>query len=309
MLTTRWFDVYFALDFSARSQPSPVRERGDALWLAEVVITDESEAVSSERYFRTRYALYAHLYSRLQEHLEQKKRVFLGVDFALGYPQGFARGLGLNSTAVPAWLATWELLSTLIEDYPNNRNNRFAVAAGLNARLHAPTPGPFWGTPPSRQTTHFRSTAPRFPFVVNETLTLPRLRCTETIARSAQETWKLFGAGSVGSQTLLGIPFIHRLMTEPFFVPHTDIFPFTWHFTPSMSSPRRLVIAEIYPTLTPLALDPTLIKDQSQVRNTALHFAELDQNRALMERFAPPPALSPDSWQACVNEEGWILGL
>jgi hypothetical protein len=308
MSTTRLFDVYFALDFSAKSQPGTVRERADALWLAELVIEGEAPVILGERYFRTRHALYTHLHSRLQEHIQQGQRVFLGVDFALGYPQGFANMLGITEE-VPAWLGIWQLLSTLIEDYPNNRNNRFAVAAMLNARLNAPTPGPFWGTPISRQTPHFRMTAPSYPFVVSNSQILPRLRYTEQIARSAQETWKLFGAGSVGSQTLLGIPFVHRLMRDPLFAAHTDIFPFTWHFTPPTPRPRPLVIAEIYPTLTPLPLDPTLIKDQSQVRNTVRYFADLDQKGLFSERFAPSSTLSADMWDVCVNEEGWIVGL
>lgn len=309
MNATPLFDVYFALDFSAKSQPSPRRERSDALWLAELQTTTEPP-FSVERYFRTRHAVYDYLYERLVYHLTHQHRIFLGVDFALGYPHGFAGALGIDTTSVAAWRTTWELLATLIEDHPNNRNNRFEVAAEMNRRLNAPTPGPFWGTPISRQTAHFRTTAPLYPFVVNDTLTLPRLRHTEQRAtRSAQETWKLFGAGSVGSQTLLGIPFIHRLATTATLAPHTDIFPFTWHGTPASPRPRSLVIAEIYPSLTPIALDPALIKDQSQVRTTVQHFAALDKMGTLSPLFAPPPALTAEEWQHCVNEEGWIVGV
>lgn len=309
MNLTPLFDVYFALDFSAKSQPSPRRERSDALWLAELQ-TSPDPPFSVERYFRTRHAVYDYLYDRLVYHLAYGHRIFVGVDFALGYPQGFAHALGIDTASTRAWQATWELLATLIEDHPNNRNNRFTVAADLNHRLRAPTPGPFWGTPITRQTPHFRATAPRYPFAVNDTLTLPRLRYTEQHAtRSAQETWKLFGAGSVGSQTLLGIPFIHRLATSATLAPHTDIFPFTWHVSASSLSPRSLVIAEIYPSLTPIALDPALIKDQAQVRTTVQHFATLDSVGSLASLLAPPAALTNEEWQHCVNEEGWIVGV
>ncbi len=308
MNITSLFDVYFALDFSAKSTPSPLQERSDALWLAELQVTDTP--FSSEYYFRTRHKVYDYLYERLVYHLNQQHRIFLGVDFALGYPHGFARTLGIDLTPTPAWQATWDLLATLIEDYPDNRNNRFAVAAALNQRLNAPTPGPFWGTPISRQTTHFRTTAPRYPFALNDSLVLPRLRYTEQRAtRPAQETWKLFGAGSVGSQTLLGIPFIHRLANDATLAPHTDIFPFTWHLSRDSTLPRSLVIAEIYPSLTPIAPDPTLIKDRSQVRSTVQHFAALDSTGNFGSLLAPPTTLSSEQWQHCMEEEGWIVGV
>jgi hypothetical protein len=310
MSNTRLFDVYFALDFSARSKPTRRKESPDALWLAELVVEAEGAAlVTSEKYCRTRYEVYAHLLSRLLYHLDHHHRIFLGVDFALGYPQGFARALGLDDT-IPAWKATWELLTALIQEYPNNRNNRFAVASALNARINAPTPGPFWGCPPSQQSPYLLPTSALYPFRVSQTLTLERLRHTERATTAAQPTWKLNGNGSVGGQTLLGIPFLQRLITELAKVTHTDIFPFTWHFRPQVpSAPAQLLVAEIYPSIIRLPLDPILIKDQSQVRNTVLHFATLDREGTLAPSFAPPATLPSEASQQCINEEGWIVGL
>ena len=69
------------------------------------------------------------------------RRVLAGFDFPFGYPRGFAAALTGRAEA----LAVWEYLADRIVDGPDNANNRFEVAAALNARL--PGTGPFWGRP------------------------------------------------------------------------------------------------------------------------------------------------------------------
>ncbi len=66
--------------------------------------------------------------------------------------------------------------------------------------------------------------------------------------------------------------------------------------------------AEIWPGAVELdeALHP--IRDAAQVLSLARHVAELDALGGLAKWFDEPPGLSPALRQACVAQEGWILG-
>ena len=130
----RLFDVYMAVDWSARSAPSPARPTHDALWVAEALV-DEKDAPDSmgETYWRTRQACLAHIRTRLRHHVNHGRRILLGFDFCYGYPAGYAAALGLTGNA-PPWRRIWNEITRLIRDGANNGNNRFAVAAALNER-------------------------------------------------------------------------------------------------------------------------------------------------------------------------------
>src|SRR5690606_9169940 len=70
------------------------------------------------------------------------QRLLIGFDFAMAYPAGFAaRVTGSDDPR-----ALWQWLAEAVEDGPDNRNNRFAVAQRLNA-LFPEGPGPFWSHP------------------------------------------------------------------------------------------------------------------------------------------------------------------
>jgi hypothetical protein len=102
-----------------------------------------------------------HLEKRIAEHVREKGRVFVGFDFPYGFPQGFADSLGLIGSQ--PWRALWHELQWLIEDAhaPDNRNNRFDVAADLNSRCGPPEPGLFWGCPPGRRHAVLEASSPR----------------------------------------------------------------------------------------------------------------------------------------------------
>ena len=77
-------------------------------------------------YFRTRTAAETAL---TQAILEPKGRLLIGFDFPMGYPTGFAARL----TGTPQARAVWRWLAARISDGPKNANNRFEVAAAINA--------------------------------------------------------------------------------------------------------------------------------------------------------------------------------
>src|SRR5262249_31915029 len=140
---------------------------------------------SRETYWRTRASCVAYLRERLVDHVAAGRRVLLGCDFAYGYPAGFATGLGLPGIG-PAWRRTWDALTELSVDDTANGNNRFAVAAALNARCGAPAPGPFWGCPARECSPTLIPTSPRYPYPTGPNVALERLRHTDRAAHGVQ---------------------------------------------------------------------------------------------------------------------------
>src|SRR5207249_2630241 len=104
---TRLFDVYIAVDWSARSVPSPIKPTKDAIWVGEKAALDVEDSTNcGESYWSTRFACRSYLRERLLHHAHVKRRVFIGFDFGYGYPAGLAKALRLDGS-LPAWRKIW----------------------------------------------------------------------------------------------------------------------------------------------------------------------------------------------------------
>lgn len=306
----RLFDVYLAVDWSARSKLSPAAPAQDALWVGEAFAPGLAEAEApKESYWRTRHACRDYLRARLLEHIQAGRRVFIGCDFPYGYPVGLAEALGLSEN-IPPWRRIWNELSRLIADDASNGNNRFEVANALNTRCAGPTPGPFWGCPAGAAFGNLLPTSPLYPYRTHAGPALERLRLTERLARGAQPGWKLYGTGSAGGQALLGIPVVCRLRDDPALAGVSRVWPFETGFTalPAPEDGPAIIHAEIWPGLVPDQLDVALpIRDQAQVRAVARWLARLDDAGQLGTLFNPAHSSEmPDKYS---EEEGWILGV
>jgi molybdopterin-guanine dinucleotide biosynthesis adapter protein len=269
------FDTVIIVDWSAANAPSPARPSADAIWTGLA-----RDGVEDATYHRTRTAAEAAIAAMLDAEVAAGRRVLLGCDFPMGFPAGFAGRLtGFRDTP-----AVWEWLATHIEDAPDNKNNRFDVAAAINARMGGG--GPFWGRPVAQKF----DALPATKAVDYAMLELPERRAVETKVPKAQPVWKLYTTGSVGSQTLMGLPMIHRLAQRG----DVMVWPFEAHDAP-------VVVAEIYPSLlaTAVAKDEDKIKDRAQVRLLARALWRLAQKGRLTPFFDVPDA---------AREEGWILG-
>jgi hypothetical protein len=307
----RLFDVYLAVDWSARSKPSPERESANAVWVGERVIhADLGITSSSETYFRTRSDCRTTLRCWLLEHMTNGRRVLIGFDFGYGYPAGFAAALGLTG-GTPPWRLVWNELSSLIEDNGDNSNNRFAAVGALNHRVGGELPGPFWGCPARVDLPGVLCTGSTYPYRAASGHELPQKRRTETHLPGTQPTWKLSGVGSVGSQTLLGIPTLAALRDDPDLRRVSRVWPFETGFglEPVPSGTPTIVHAEIWPRVVDGKLDPLLaIKDQAEVRAMVEWLSSLDMDGELLPLFQRPQALSVQAAKVAVEEEGWILG-
>lgn len=279
------FDRVLVLDWSAASKPTPTRPSPDAIWLGEATAV----APATARYCRTRAEAAALLHESVAAALAAGERLLIGADFPFGYPAGFAAALTGRAEA----LALWDLLAIHVEDAPDNANNRFALAATLNARF--PGTGPFWGRPAALD-------LPALPERGSARAGhgLPERRLVETRVPSAQPCWKLYTTGSVGSQALLGIPVLARLRAA---------FPGAVAAWPFEDVAAPVVLAEVYPSLldgavrAALDADPGEIKDAAQVKLLAGALARLSAAGAL------GAMLAPDVPTPTLVEEGWILGI
>jgi molybdopterin molybdotransferase len=288
------FDRVIAVDWSARSTPSPVRPVKDAIYICN----QGPGALAHPTYLRTRLAAMDMVHAALDRAIFTGERVFVGFDFGFGYPAGFADRLTGQSKA----LAVWDWLGGQIVDGPDNANNRFTVAAGINALFDGL--GPFWGCPAG-------VTLPGLPDKgsLRHGHGLADRRAVEQVVKSAQSGFKLFTTGSVGSQSLLGLPYLARLRRRY----GADLQ--VWPLETGWGVPQaQIVLAEIYPSLCkpdrPVPLNAQFpnelyhIPDAAQVRDVcdAVQVWSAQPERA----FGRPAGLiDPDRIAA---EEGWIFG-
>jgi hypothetical protein len=282
----RRFALIAIVDWSAAATLGPKRPSADRCWIA----WGTPDARAEPAYFRGRAEAIAFLRDLLAG---TRGAALVGWDF----PHGFPKGSGLaGGRAAAAHLAA------LIEDREDGANNRFEVAAHLNRALgHAP--GPFWGCPADRATRDLSDRRCAF-----EGRGFAEWRLADALLRrrgaGIQSVWKLYTRGSVGSQTLLGLPAIQRLLSDRELAARSRFWPFETQWDRDL---RGVIHAELWPSLAPHRAEPYPIKDARQVaaaRNWAL---DLDTAGQLGPWFARPDGLSDAESAGCLAEEGWIL--
>ncbi len=279
------FDRYIAVDWSAANTP---RVDKDSIWIAENVPNAGTPLPSVNP--PTRAEAVDIIAGRLREARAKGERVLLGFDFVFGYPRGAARAIAGR----PGWRALWDMIASRVSDDAENRSNRFEVAAALNRELELEH---FWGHPPHHRYADLRPTKPDHGY-----LYIGERRIAEAHIKGPQPVWKLSGAGSVGSQSLLGIPRLHKLRED---FPEAGIWPFETDFERAL---KPITIAEIYPSLFPLT-GKVLPRDREQVEICVARFASLDAAGRLGEFLSAPTGLLEAQRSIAIEEEGWIAGV
>jgi precorrin-8X/cobalt-precorrin-8 methylmutase len=279
------FDAHVMVDWSASSS---AKTGADSIWIAGL----QPQVLNPA----TRQEAMDLLADRLSDLMAQGKTVLLGVDFGLGYPTGFAAKLEPKR---PDWQAIWRRLGAWIEDGPDNANNRFQVAARLN-QLVSGAASPFWNTP--KDIDGLPRTKPA------DFAGLGEYRLCEARCPGTQSVWKLYTAGSVGSQSLTGIARLQALRSRPDLADHIKVWPFETGLNAlDRPEPGTIIVAEIWPSLIPVPSGP--VKDAEQVKALSAHFAHLDDAGRLGPLFTGDPSLSAAEKLAVEREEGWILGV
>lgn len=292
------FDHFIAIDWSARNRPSPARPSRDAIWLAEAT----ARGRVAVRYFRTRRACLDYLRPRLAGLVARRRRVLVGWDFSFGYPKGLARALRLVEK--PAWRAVWALVSDLVRDGADNTNNRFEVGARLNRLTGAPG-GPFWGVP-TGESGIFLGSKRDFAYPVpTKGAMLPERRLVEEGLPRMQPAWKLAYAGSVGGQSLTGIPYLRELRFAAGRVGERSR---VWPFERPLEEGAGVLHAEIYPSLLQLP-GRDRIPDREQVRTYVRWLQDRQGAAELAGLLAVPYFLPKKARRRVRRHEGWVLGV
>lgn len=302
------FDAYLMVDWSANSTPKTGR---DSIWAAWGRFDNEPPRTAN---LPTRQRAKEAIAALLAEAVTRNLRVLVGFDFAYAYPRGFARLLGLEA-GKEAWRRVWKAIADEIHDDEGgvpNANDRFAAAGRLNKKVGISSfVGPFWACPTDR-VNWLSMKKPDFGSMAEDRkvseFRRAELQLQEDGNVTIQSAWKLFTSGSVGSQTLLGIPVVRSLVDQ--FEEHSLVWPFQTGFT---SGPRRsplLLHAEIWPgILGPIPeSSPFICRDQAQVFALVSVFRRLDQEGELENLFAPNCLDGSKDLRAVEDEEGWILG-
>ena len=294
------FDQVVICDWSAAATP---KLGSDSIWIASALRGARSLPAAVN--LPTRAAAVEYLAAVIDAAVAAGRRVFLGVDFSLGYPAGYAALLApFNPPVAPPWRQVHVVTAGLLRDGPRNANNRFEVADAINTATQTAL---FWGRPRSNRHEHLHA--------LNPTKAVPQgfspnplepFRLTErTLGRPIGTNWQLLGVGSVGSQVLTGIWAIEQLRK---LVPELAL----WPLETGLGCPdaRRVVLAETWPPLFCKPVRGLGIRDEQQVLGTAhvLTAASVQQWRDWLapERIA---ALDLGLRQTVLCEEGWMFGV
>ena len=203
------FDAYVFVDWSASSRPC---RNANSIWIATGEWDANGVLQETVENPTTRQAAHELVLARLRSIANESRRVLVGFDFAYGYP-GATHAL-LAHVKEPAWSSWWSYLAGEITDEPTQVNNRFSVADRCNA-YNASAGAPFWARPIKQafRDLHVRKS------VSLRSATVAEFRRIEVELRARgkqpKSVWQLLGNGSVGSQSLLGIPRLHALRADP----------------------------------------------------------------------------------------------
>jgi len=299
----RLFDAYIMVDWSAASKPTT---GANSIWIGILAKDARLRMVFQAVNPDTRLKARKFLEDMVAKLHGRGDRVLLGFDFSLGYPRGTAAAMNLDTSNHLPWQALHSHLATKMKDKPDNANPRFAVAAGMNYAI-SKGPFPFWGAPKRDQATTLSGTKGEF-----GPGTLPEFRYAETHLReqklgNPKSCWQLAYTGSVGSQSLTGIPHVLAIRES---IPGTQVWPFETGFR-SMDEEAlediKLLICEIYPSAIDVTPEPGEVVDRAQVRAIAHHYSDLDGKGRLGDYFGPPDSLEEGKIADVEREEGWIL--
>ncbi len=290
------FDTFVIVDWSAASQPKTGR---DSIWICRLGADGESVCNPP-----TRHAAKGLLSDMLAGASERGERVILGFDFPFGYPTGFAARLGLKGTP---WRALWDEIAGLLHDNENNKNDRFDVGAALNRRVsNGKGRFPFWGCPVGF--TH-EFLGPRHHRGHTSDEPLKERRLIDEWMVGAQPCWKLAYTGSVGSQSLTGIPVVRELRSDPRWADRARIWPFETGL--GLPADAQIVFAEVWPSWWRKEIRPDHgpPNDKAQVRTVAEIFAERDRAGELAAWFTGAANLTSAERRIIESEEAWTLGV
>jgi metallothiol transferase len=272
------FDLYAFADYSGAESLAAQRKH---------IVLAAGDGQELHLHHHTRESLYTALCDLLLQAHREGKRVLFGVDHSYSFPSGFYEAVtGRQQTS-------WDDLLDLLPPHAKPREWAAAINALLVEKMDLPlgSAGPFWGAnfkPQERD--------PKFP---HHEVNLPERRLVELRDRRLKPIYKLGGAGSVGLQSLFGIPQLARLRR---FCREHDIPLHAWPFDGWELPANGHVLAEVYPTL----YNHGTRTDENDAAACVTHLAACDAQAKLLPLFQPE---LPPADRARAQLEGWVLGI
>ena len=295
------FNGYLIIDWSANSTPKTGK---DSIWWCHIAWDEGVPVIIDVQNPATRKQALQQIKDILLHYKDTGQRLLVGFDFAYGYPAGFAHAIALGAS--PPWLAVWRYLYEHVQDSLHNANNRFEVAASMNQMLSGGA-APFWGCPRQKSNNLLSMCQPRG----GPANLFKEFRLAEQ-GNNTHSVWKLSYSGAVGSQVLMGLPYVYALRTDPELEAISRVWPFDTGLKQLQQDDMQgpcIIHAEIYPSLIKTTATVDEVKDKLQVVGLAGYFAGLDQKQRLGELFAGHRPVTDRERQIIEREEGWILGL
>lgn len=300
----RVFDAYIIVDWSAAAKPV---SGANSIWVGARARDSRRKFEFTSANPRTRLEARTVIAELAERLIARGDRILIGFDFALGYPTGTAQAIGLDIETSEPWRAMHQHLASKVTERDDNSNSRFALAADLNDAI-SKRPHPFWGTPKSKVASTLLMKKGNF----SSQGSLAEHRICEGWIKAnfkahPKSVWQLLGAGSVGSQAMLGIPTVSYLRAR---LARSAIWPFETGFqtlTQELLENTDCVFAEIYPSTVPVTPKPGEILDEIQVKTLSERLESLDSAGQLAESFGPPRSISDREIHRITAEEGWIL--
>ena len=296
----RLFKAYVIVRWSAASKPTT---GADSVWIG-VLKPDVRFRLAFEAHNPpTRAQAEALLAQIVEDRVKRRERTLVGFDFPLGFPRGLATGLKL--TGGEPWRAVWDQLNRMVKDKADNTNNRFGVGSEINRRLTG-GPFPFWGCPPRDTLTTLQPKRGR----EHGPGDIPEFRHVEIAEKSGHPVWKLYYNGAVGGHGILGMPMVRRLSDAR--GDALQVWPFQTGWKALAEADLagvEVVAAEVSTDGVKAAPLPGELKETTQVRALAEHFAKLDEAGKLGAQFGHAKGVAAAVVHDVETEEGWVLGV
>ncbi len=282
------FDVYIAVDFSGSKDAG----RQKASIVSAEAERGTSPDVQKDRFTRFEAVLY--LLQRLLHHNSRGKRVLCGFDFSYSFPQGFWPSLTDRSES---WVdVTRDLVDGAanlppIVEKPESNARDWAKLANRKLSHQLETGiGPFWGP------NFAQPTDPKFPYTKAP---FKEYRLTERRELGFKPIFKVGGQGSVGLQSICGIPYLFNIRAT---CEQQKVPLHCWPFDGWSPEGSAHFMVEWYP-----ALYNQGVKSHDQDALACVQWAmDMDEQDQLADCFIPDLS---DAERQQAGIEGWVLGV
>lgn len=291
------FDTIAFADYSGSEDPALQRKK-----IALAVISRPQRgrygqpAVSTGM---TREDLRRRVDTLLQEEAAKGRRVLFGFDHQYAFPVRFSAAIANALGEVHSWRFQRELLADGRTGIPVAavQEKTGDMARAWAAQFNSWARGQwgcniFWGPNFSSQVCD-----PKFSFAQHGLDPLRRVE-QRTHTGGMKSIFKIGGNGTVGLQSLSGIPHLHRLLESA----RDRYRVHVWPFDGFECHAEAHVLAEIYPTIQ----NRGVRGDKEDAAQAVLWAAQFDESDALEGYFRPK--LTPDVERDAMTE-GWVLGV